>query len=530
MTENPLKQRTRALIFIRALFITLLLGSAYIFRAEYFYAYPKVMSYLIAFLYVLTIIYSLIAGRVKNLFLFAYSQLSLDAVAEVVLIYITGGIESWFSFTMILTVLSSSIVVDKKAGYIIASLSSILYVIMLNIQFYGLIPAPFDPPTIEKGFLFNSSIHIISFYLTAYLGGSLSDRLEKTVQKLEQQDTQLKDLELFNIKVIESLPSGLFTAGTSGETLIFNRAAEKITGVKREAVIGRHIGTVLPFLRDSLTEGRYDEFVKNSSGEIKTISINISALKDINERKTGVIGVFQDITQLRKLEAEIKQKEKLAAIGELSSNIAHEIRNPLASMKGSIEMMRDEKIPTVHREKLMLIALQEMERLNMIVTDFLTYSSPKPLEIQKTDIHLLLDETLSLLKNISIDRGDISIDRNFSGRLYIRCDPQKIRQVFWNLGINAVEAMKGGGQLTVGTEVIDDTVIITFTDTGVGIKTSDTDRIFYPFFTTKIRGTGLGLSIAYRIIEEHRGIISVSSLPGIKTIFRIILKKDYGEL
>lgn len=522
--------RIRALIFFRALFVTLLLGSAFLFRIEYFYSYPRTISVFIISLYLLTIAYSLLSGRVRNVRLFGYVQLVLDVCAEIILVSITGGIESLFSFVLILTILSSSIVINSRAGYIIASLSSILYGVMLDLQFYRLLPLDFDITASEKVFLYNIFVHLLAFYVTAYLGGYLSHRLAKTELLLEEQDTQLKDLERFNIKVIESLPSGLFTTDVSGKILIFNRAAEKITGMNRHEAIGSQITEVLPFLPVPLKEGRREEVIDLGAEVKKIIGITISALRDVSGKDTGHIGVFQDLTQLKKLEVEIQQKEKWAAIGELSSNIAHEIRNPLASMKGSLEMLRDSRIPEKHKDRLMDIALLEMERLNNIITDFLTYSRPKPLELQRVDLHLILDETLTLLKNIGIDRGNIVIARNFEGPLLVSVDPQKLRQVFWNLGMNAIEAMRTGGRLTVGTQVSPGEIAISFEDTGVGIDPADINRIFYPFFTTKDAGSGLGLSIAYRIIEEHEGTITVSSIPGIKTIFTIILRSRHGDL
>ncbi|MBI5641136.1 MAG: PAS domain S-box protein [Nitrospirae bacterium] len=521
--------RLKALIFFRAVFITLLLGSAYLFRIEYFYAHPNAISYLIIVLYVLTIIYSLLIHRIRNLFLFTYVQLIIDVFAEITLIYITGGIESWFSFTLILTVLSSSIILNKKAGYVIASLSSILYGGLLDLQFYRVLPIEYADIMQEKQFLYNIFIHTISLYITSYLAGYLSSRLEKTVEKLEEKDTHLKDLELFNMKVIESLPSGLFTTDVNGDVLIFNRAAEKISGTPGDTLIGSKIDRALPFLSFPLKEGRHEATLKAGKDDQKIIGINISVLRDINGKETGFIGVFQDLTQLKKLEAAIKQKEQMAAIGELSANIAHEIRNPIASMRGSIEMLRDDRIPARHREKLMDIALKEMERLNNIVTDFLTYSKPRSPEKKIIDLHLLLEETLSLLNNIEQNKGNITIRRDFSGPLYVNADAQNMRQVFWNLGLNAIESMENGGELIVSTRQDHDSVRIKFSDTGAGISPENREKIFFPFFTTKDRGTGLGLAIAYRIIEEHNGRLSVQSIPGIKTEFEIILENQNGN-
>lgn len=526
MAFHAIRSRLQALIGFRAFFITLLLGSVFLFRVEYItLSYPNAIAYFIIFLYAFTIIYALLINRIRNLVFFAYTQLILDVLSAITLIYITGGIESWFSFMLILTVLSSSIVVNKQAGFVIASLSSILYGVLLDLQFYGIVLLTYEGTFLEKDFFYKIFIHVISLFLTAYLAGYLSSRLEKTVQKLEEKDTHLKDLEFFNMKVIESLPSGLITTDLDGNILIFNRAAEKIAEKGRDEVIGSKIGTVFPFLTYPLEDGRREEFIDMRRGSRKIIGITISVLRDITGKDTGYIGIFQDLTQLKKLEDEMKQKEKWAAIGELSANIAHEIRNPLASLKSSVEMLKENKIPSKHREKLMEIALNETERLNHIITDFLTYSRPKPLEPQSIDIHALLHETLDLLRNVPQEGPGVFIRDNLSGTLMLRVDPQKMRQVFWNLGINAIQAMPQGGELTVTTANAADTVTIAFADTGTGIRQEDKEKIFYPFFTTKETGTGLGLAIAYRIIEEHRGRLTVESIPGTKTIFEIILHR-----
>jgi two-component system sensor histidine kinase PilS (NtrC family) len=523
-----LRKKIKALIVFRVVFVTLLLGSSFLFKGYEKLLNVHALSYLIISLYALTIIYSLLLGKIKNLVAFAYTQLLLDVIFEIMLIYITGGIESWFSFTLILTIISSSIILNKRAGYITATCSSILYGVLINLQFYTLLPMISEGITEEKDYLYNIFIHIISFYLVAYLSGYLSSRLEKTVMKLEEKDIDLRDLEFFNREVVESLSSGLFTTDTAGNVLIFNRTAEKITGIKKRAVIGHRMDTVVPFFKFPFTVGRREDTIM-VNGTNKMIGINISTLKGIDENIRGYIGIFQDLTQMKKLEAEMKQKEKMATIGELSSNIAHEIRNPLASLKGSIEMLKEDTVGEGYKKKLMEIALKEMERLNRIITDFLTYSRPTPPEFKRFELHSMLDETIELLKHVEQNKVGVSIRKDYSGTLEVNADPQKIRQVFWNLGINAIEAMPDGGELVISTRNTDRVVEITFKDFGVGIDRKDTERIFYPFFTTKEQGTGLGLSIAYRIIEEHKGSINVNSSIGVGTVFEIILPKTDGK-
>lgn len=526
MSENgtALKKKIQALIVIRVVFVTLLLGSSFLFRKEAI-TYIHELSYLIIALYIVTVVYAVLLARIRNLVAFAYTQLMLDVIFATVLIYITGGIESLLSFTLILTVISSSIVLNKKAGYITATLSSVLYGLLINFQFYGLLPLTFGDVIEERSYLYNIFVHIISLYLTAYLSGYLSSRLEKTEQKLEEKDIDLRDLEFFNKAVVEGLPSGLFTTDTNGNVLIFNRAAEYITNVEKSAVIAKKIDSVLPYFAFPFSEGRRENII-TVNGIQKIIGISITALKGVDEKTRGFIGIFQDLTQLKKLETEMKQREKMATIGELSSNIAHEIRNPLASLKSSVEMLKEDSVSSNYKTKLMDIALIEMERLDRIITDFLTYSRPAPPELKRFDIHGLLDDIIELLKNVEQNKGRVHIHKDYSGINEINADAQKMRQVFWNLGLNAVEAMQEGGNLTISTRDTDEHIGITFKDSGVGIQKEDIDKIFFPFFTTKEHGTGLGLAIAYRIIEEHNGSIHVDSNPAKGTIVNILIPKS----
>ncbi len=529
MSENgaALKKKLQALIVIRVIFVTLLLGSSFLFQQKSI-TYIHALSYLIIALYIITIVYALLLVRIRNLVAFAYTQLLLDVVFATVLIYITGGIESLFSFTLLLTVISSSIVLNKKAGYITATLSSILYGLLLNFQFYGFIPLTSGEIAEGKSYFYNIFVHILSLYLTAYLSGYLSSRLEKTEQILEEKDIDLRDLEFFNQAVVEGLPSGLFTTDTAGKVLIFNRTAENIINVQKNSIIGKKIDSVLPYFTFPFLEGRREKII-TVNGIQKIIGIGITTLKGIDEQPKGFIGIFQDLTQLKRLEAEMKRREKMATIGELSSNIAHEIRNPLASLKSSVEMLKEDSVPKNYKMKLMDIALNEMERLDRIIKDFLTYSRPTQPEFKRFDIHGLLDDIIELLINIEQNKGRVHIKKNYNGIIEVSADPQKMRQVFWNLGLNAVESMPEGGNLIIATKDMDEHIGITFKDFGLGIQEEDIDKIFFPFFTTKEHGTGLGLAIAYRIIEEHNGKIQVESSPGGGTTVDILLPKSDGK-
>jgi two-component system sensor histidine kinase PilS (NtrC family) len=520
MVQDAIVRKLKTLIAFRVFFVTVLLGTFFIFQIGYdIFPFPASVLYLIVLLYALSIAYSLLLGKVPSDSM-AHVQLSLDSVAVVVLIFLTGGIASWFSSLMLLTVISAAIVMGRNVGYFNAILSSILYGLLVDLQFYGVLPIPHNPLLTEKDFLYNIFSHMLALYLTAYLTGYLVTRIEK-------RDTDIEDLTLFNREVIENTPSGLFTTDLVGRILTFNKAAEEITGIDRTKAYGRNVSEIFPFI-GIIDENRRLEETVEYGGKRKVIGLTVSRMRDAKGKDIGFIGVFQDLTEFKRMAKEIQSKEKWAAIGELSANIAHEIRNPLASLKGSIEMLRENTISSTQKEKLMSIALSEMDRLDHIIADFLTYSRPSTLELHNCDLCFILDKTLDLIESRTLQ--NVSIRKNYSGPFFIEGDPQKLEQVFLNLGINALDAMPHGGSLEVGVTSKDDMIEITFTDTGEGIGPDDQEKVFYPFFTTKSEGTGLGLSIVHRIIEDHKGRITLLSSPGNGTAFSILLPGNNVEL
>lgn len=521
--DNPLIRKLKALITVRVVFITILLGSFFVFQIEYkSFTNLWAVSNFIAVLYTLTIVYSVFFSKIKDYNRFAYVQIITDILAANALLYLTGGIESWFSFLILLTVMSSSVVLGRRAGYIAATLNSILYGLIIDLQYYRILPISYDSALSEKDFLYNIFVHISAFYLLAFLSGYLSSRLEKA-------DYDLKKLSLFNKELIENIPSGIFSADVKGRILIFNKAAENITGIQRADAFNKKINEIFPFLGILDNANNIEGAIKNIFGENRIISLNVSSLQSLFGEETGFIGIFQDITDMKKMEIDIKNKEKWAAIGELSANIAHEIRNPLASIRGSVEMLKENKITDEQKQKLTEIALKEMERLNNTITDFLKFSSPRPAEFSLSDINVTLGETIELLENTVSMPDNVLIIKNFGGSLWFNADHQKLRQVFWNLAMNAVEAMPEGGELFVSTIKNSDNVEINFEDTGMGIPMKNIKKIFYPFFTTKAGGTGLGLAIAYRIIEEHKGRIDITDNKGHGTIIRVIIPNADGK-
>jgi len=521
-------KRLQILIFARALVVTLLIGSSYVFKIGYAkLIYLPAFPYLIISLYVLTILYIFILRWIKTTsqsIVFAYIQIIIDIIAETALIYMTGGIGSLFSFMFPLSIISASIILNRSACYIIATLSSSLYGALLDLQFYNIIPITTDLNFSWKDYFYNIFAHIITFYLIAFLSGYLSEKLHKTTRSLKERDTVLSELKAFSRDIIESMPSGVFTTDLSKKITTFNSSAQKITQLTYDEAIGKKPEEIFPFLGELKgTPGRIEgEIYRN--GKTIPIGMRISTLRDGEGNPIGTIGVFQDLTELKAMEAEVKRKEKWAFIGELSALIAHELRNPLASLKASIEMLLEKKISGDHADHLMEIALSEMDRLNDIVTDFLLYAKPQQLNKKTFDLHQSLRDIVTLLRSSEINNKNVKILENLAGELLITADAGQLHQVFWNLGINAIDAIPNEGTINIYTRKGSESVEIIFKDSGVGINKEDIDKIFYPFFTTKEKGTGLGLSIAQRIIEDHGGKIIVESKGrGTGTTFRVIL-------
>ncbi len=531
---KELQQRVTALIAIRVTFVTLMLGSSYIYRIGYEkLLYPAAFSYFIAALYFLTIIYVLLLrwlSSTRQYVVFAYVQVTIDVLSATALIFLTGGIGSMFTFIFPLSILSAGILLTRRACYIIATLSAILYGLLLDLQFYGIIRMYDMDFYTEKDFFFNIFAHVIGFYLVGYLSGYLSEKLHRARKSLEERDAVLSDLKAFNEYIIESMPSGIFTTDLKKKIITFNTAAQEITKVSQREAAGRTPDEIFPFIRNLEENADRCEGEIDREGEVFPVGMRLSSLKDSAGESIGLIGVFQDLTELKAMEAEVKRKEKWAFIGELSASIAHELRNPLASLKASVEILRENKVSEEHAEKLTTIALSEMDRLNGIITDFLLYARPQELNKEIFDLHEVLREVVTLLENSESANNSVRISAQIDGDLWVLGDSRQVRQVLWNLGLNAIDAVDGQGVIDIYTAENKNTVEIYFRDNGQGIDSTEIDKIFYPFFTTKEKGTGLGLSIAHKIMEEHGGKITAQSHgPDKGTVFKIVFPDNRGE-
>ena len=342
-------------------------------------------------------------------------------------------------------------------------------------------------------------------------------------------------LEALNEWIIRSMTSGLITLDDQERILLFNPAAEALFGIPSRACTGQRLLVALPFLKGHMGLGdnplnpyaiRHQDFTDlpyfKPSGEKVFLRCSVSPLRLPEGVEGGKILFFQDMTQMREIEEEMKRVEGLALIGELAAGIAHEIRNPMASISGSIQMLKESLEMDDVKTKLMDIMLREINRLNTLVSDFLLFARPKPSSVQTVDLNQLILDSLELFKNSAKWSERIRVETLFRDSMNIESDPEQIKQVLWNLFLNAVEAMRGGGVLSVRTEFVDSAeslgtqrkmAQIIFRDTGEGFSTKALQFLFTPFFTTKEGGSGLGLAIVKRIVEGLKGRVSGKNHP-----------------
>jgi two-component system sensor histidine kinase PilS (NtrC family) len=345
----------------------------------------------------------------------------------------------------------------------------------------------------------------------------------------------LADLRALHERIVESIRSGLITTDLQGRIYTFNLAAEEITGYKSEEVIGKHISTLFgeigTQIQESLNAAEEGELSPRFEAVCVTpdelhlrLGFSISPLFAEGGETKGLIIAFQDMTDVRAMEETARRQDRLAAVGRVAAGIAHEIRNPLAAMRGAIQVLQSDLNGNSSEAQLMGIILNESDRLNKIITDFLTYARPRLAEFELVDVSEAVNETLTLLKHSPELKEKHLLEEVLPDEpMMTRADMAQLKQVFWNLSRNAIQAMPAGGTLRVEMRRRKNGRIqIMFTDTGCGMSPQQVERLFEPFTSTK-GSTGLGLSIVYQIIRDHGGSINVRSLEGQGTTITVEL-------
>ncbi|MGH9942694.1 MAG: two-component system sensor histidine kinase NtrB [Pyrinomonadaceae bacterium] len=384
------------------------------------------------------------------------------------------------------------------------------------------------------------ALHDVAFLVVGLLAARLAERQTRSDEQLMEAAHALANLRALHERIVESIRSGLLTTDLEGRIYTFNAAAEEMTGYKASDLRGQdasilfgdiraHIDAVLKSPEEEQKSQRYEADCLTPDGMRLRLGYSISPLYAEGGEVTGLILTFQDLTQVRALEETSRRQDRLAAVGRVAAGIAHEIRNPLAAMRGSIQVLLSETDGDSAEAELMEIILRESDRINRIITDYLTYARPRPLALAETDVREPLRETFALLPN----GADVSAAHRFELEMpeepaRAMADASGLKQVFWNLARNAVRAMPEGGTLRAeikngNADAAAGRLRIVFTDTGCGMSPKQVERLFEPFTSSTTGGTGLGLSIVYQIVRDHGGTINVRSREGYGTTITIEL-------
>jgi two-component system sensor histidine kinase PilS (NtrC family) len=538
---STLRRKLLWLIVGRAAAATLLLGSAPLIRERS--GLPIDPFYvLLACTYVLTVAYAMALKYLERYRWLVDVQLALDAVVVSGIVYMTGGVSSYFSTLYTLPIIAASTVESRRTGMTVGVLSCVLYVGLVMAQYAD--PEGFQRTTGWRASLpavrlsvYTVCLNVFGFFAVATLSGYLSEGLRRADAQLQQASNQIEDLQAFSRHVIDSLTSGLTTTDVDGRIATFNRAAVAITGIAARDAIGRSVVDVLSLPEQFRQAFRANEgrlplprmewlFTRADGQQIELGSATAPLVTPRGE--TGFLVTFQDVTEARKQEREARIQQRLAAVGEMAAGIAHEIRNPLASMAGSIQILRQELPLSPDQSQLMDIVLRESERLNETIRSFLAFARPQRQNSAPVDIRRVVTDAARLLENSSelTDRHHISVDVP-ADDVVLDADEGQLRQIVWNLATNGLRAMPNGGRLTLAIKerVLEDhvtrEVVLSVGDEGTGIAAEDLDGIFQPFRGAFSRGTGLGLSIVRRIIAEYGGEIQVTSERGAGTTVNV---------
>jgi two-component system, NtrC family, sensor histidine kinase PilS len=536
---TTMRRKLLSLITARAAVISVLLGSAVLIQIKSPGTLPvDPFFFLLGLTFALTVVYSLTVRQAEKHRWLVDLQLGADAAIVSAIVYLTGGVHSYFSSLYALPIIAASAIQSWRGGMMVGTLSSLLYTGIVLTQYFGT-PAS-SVVVVSEGLpplrvaLFTVGLNVFGFFAVATLTGYLAEGLRKADAQLQRASSELADMQAFSRHVVDSLTSGLATTDMSGMIITFNRAAEAITGLPAADVIHRLASEVLQLPaslgglfgpragRPRQTRVEYG-YTRGDGGQIE---VGLSAAPLMTPRgETGFILTFQDVTETRKLEREARVQQRLAAVGEMAAGIAHEIRNPLASMSGSIQILRQELPLTDEQGQLMDIVIRESERLNDTIRSFLAYAKPQRQSMNHMDVRQVITDTATLLQN-SAERADghkIAVDVP-GDPVVFQADEGQIRQIVWNLATNGLRAMPQGGKLTLAVTPPTEEVphlVINVSDEGVGIEPEELDGIFQPFRGGFSRGTGLGLSIVHRIVSDYSGEVRVASTKGSGTTVQV---------
>ena len=521
-------QKIQTLIVGRLLIIFLLLVTSWIWHGGRLTLtadnFPQGLFFVFLIAVGLTIIYFALVRFNKNFGWQIRIQFFLDALLITWLVRQTGDLTSPYITLYIILIAVSSIFLHARETILLALINALLFAALSIMSVFGALESA------NRNFEGSKLVQIIGFHTVAFLivgllASRLSDR-QASGEKLKETAKTLADLRVLHERIIESIRSGLVTTDLDGNIYSFNAAATEITGYSAEKMLGKPIVSLLGNFEESvkmlleMTETsdqqppRFETDTITPEGFAVRVGYSISPLFSEKGEETGLIVTFQDLTEIRTMEESVRRKDRLAAVGRVAAGLAHEIRNPLGAMRGAIQVLQTSIPPETSQAKLMDIVLRESDRLNKIITNFLTYARPRVSNFSETDVCEAIRDTFALLRHSPDIKENHELETHVPDcPILISADPTQLKQIFWNLARNAILAMPDGGKFSVTLEEIANSRIkILFEDTGCGMSPTQVEQLFEPFSDSTTGGTGLGLSIVYQIIRDHNGTINVRSI------------------
>ena len=514
------RKRLAWFLAFRLFVATLFLGGTIFFQLRTGYRGSPELPFLysmVALTYLQAGLSAYLLPKTNRLYLFTQVQGTWDLLLATFLIYLTGGASSHFSFLYILVIFSTSLFLRRRHILFVASAAAILYGSLLDLQYYNHLPIisglKYTPSPDGATVFYAISVNVFAFFLTAVLSAVLAENRWINERALEKKDIDLEELESLNRTIIANISSGLMLVSSAGKIRSFNESAEHITGYSFHDVYNRDVRNFFT-LFDVFSNKQFSQITRaqavfrHKNEQELILGYSASEIRGQGQDAHSLLVVFQDLTQSIEMDRRLQRADRLAAVGRLASGMAHEIRNPLASISGSVQLLLEGEDVSDDDRRLMQIVVREADRLSLLLTDFLSFARPAKPKCYEISVSDILDDLVDMLK--TDHRFEmVDIVREYVTGLMIYADQNHLKQILLDLAINAVEAMEGDGTLYFGVESESHSIVVE--DTGPGIDESTSSRIFEPFFTTKEKGTGLGLATVYSIVEAHGGYIDLFS-------------------